>query len=112
MSQPNTQKILSLFKPLLTLTLFKSIGFDTDDPWNSLMKGRLGVTTANLFRKSTILDTGGWNENLKSSQEYELMFRLLKNGATIKIDNENILPRTKTRNEAKYKSREINLVKE
>lgn len=66
----------------------KTYVFDTDDPWNSLMKGRLGVTTANLFRKSTILDTGGWNENLKSSQEYELMFRLLKNGATIKIDNE------------------------
>jgi len=66
----------------------KTYIFDTDDPWNSLMKGRLGVTTANLFRKSAIINVGGWNENLKSSQEYELMFRLLKNGATIKIDNE------------------------
>jgi glycosyltransferase involved in cell wall biosynthesis len=68
-----------------TDTLFQ---FETDDVWNSLMKGRLGVTTANLFRRSAIINAGGWNENLKSSQEYDLMFRMLKNGSNIKIDNE------------------------
>ena len=62
--------------------------FENDDPWNSLMKGRLGVTSANLFRKSAILHAGGWNENLKSSQEYDLMFRMLRSGAHLKIDNE------------------------
>ncbi len=61
--------------------------FESDDAWNSLMRGRLGVTTANLFRKSAILSAGEWNENLKSSQEYDLMFRMLKNGAKVKIDD-------------------------
>ena len=60
--------------------------FESDDAWNSLMRGRLGVTTANLFRRAEIIDAGGWNEDLKSSQEYDLMFRMLKNGANVKID--------------------------
>ncbi len=60
--------------------------FESDDAWNSLMRGRLGVTTANLFRRAAIIDAGGWNEDLKSSQEYDLMFRMLKNGANVKID--------------------------
>jgi len=60
--------------------------FESDDAWNSLMRGRLGVTTANLFRRSAIIAAGGWNEDMKSSQEYELMFRMLKNGAKVKID--------------------------
>jgi glycosyltransferase involved in cell wall biosynthesis/peptidoglycan/xylan/chitin deacetylase (PgdA/CDA1 family) len=60
--------------------------FESDDAWNSLMRGRLGVTTANLFRRSAILSASGWNENLKSSQEYDLMFRMLKNRANVKID--------------------------
>jgi hypothetical protein len=30
---------------------------------------------------------GGWNEELGSSQEADLMFRLLKNGANVLIDN-------------------------
>lgn len=64
-------------------TLYNS---ENDDVWNSLMRGRLGVTTANLFRKDAIISAGGWNEDLKSSQEYDLMFRMLKNGASVKID--------------------------
>ncbi|MFM7016573.1 MAG: glycosyltransferase [Bacteroidota bacterium] len=62
--------------------------FENNDAWNSLMKGRLGVTSANLFRRSAIITAGAWNESLKSSQEYELMFRMLKNGAKVLIDNE------------------------
>jgi glycosyltransferase involved in cell wall biosynthesis/peptidoglycan/xylan/chitin deacetylase (PgdA/CDA1 family) len=62
--------------------------FESDDVWESLMRGRLGVTTANLFRRNAIIEAGAWNENLKSSQEYDLMFRMLKSGAKIKIDKE------------------------
>jgi len=62
--------------------------FESNDAWESLMRGRLGVTTANLFRRDAIIEAGAWNEDLKSSQEYDLMFRMLKNGAKIKIDSE------------------------
>ncbi|NVK53920.1 MAG: glycosyltransferase family 2 protein [Flavobacteriaceae bacterium] len=48
------------------------------DPWAGLIAGKLGITSANLWNKEALLEIGGWNESLSSSQEYELMFRLLK----------------------------------
>ena len=58
------------------------------DPWVGLIQTRLGITSANLFRRAALLGVGGWNENLKSSQEYELMFRLLKARASVVSDPE------------------------
>jgi len=46
-----------------------------------LMRGKMGTTGANLFRTSTVKAIGGWNPRWSSAQEYELMFRLLQNGA-------------------------------
>jgi len=57
------------------------------DKWIALAKGRLGCTCSNLFLKSDIVSSGGWNENLASSQESELMFRLLKAGNEVIPDN-------------------------
>lgn len=53
-----------------------------------LITGKLGCTISNLFAKQALLDVGGWNVNQKSSQEYELMFRMVANNATVYIDNE------------------------
>jgi glycosyltransferase involved in cell wall biosynthesis len=41
-----------------------------------LMKGALGNTCANLWRKSTLKDVEGWNEKLASSQESDLLIRI------------------------------------
>lgn len=46
--------------------------------WVGLMRGSLGNTCGNLWKKSEILAVGGWSEDQESSQEYELMFRLLQ----------------------------------
>ena len=54
--------------------------------WNALMDAVLGVTTSNLFKRSKLLEIQGWSENLKSSQEYDLMFRMLKADATVYFD--------------------------
>lgn len=78
--------IVNSFKKRSLSGTDKHYNFESDDAWNSLMRGRLGVTTANLFRRNAIISAGGWNEDLKSSQEYDLMFRMLKNGANVKID--------------------------
>lgn len=48
--------------------------------WKGLFSSQLGITSSNLFGASALHTINGWNENLKGSQEYELMFRLLKNG--------------------------------
>ena len=60
----------------------------TGDPWGLLPRVQLGITSANLFRREQVLAVGGWDEGLKSSQEYDLMFRLLKNGAVVAFDEE------------------------
>jgi glycosyltransferase involved in cell wall biosynthesis len=64
------------------------------DSWTALIRGKLGCTCSNLFNKKVIENAGGWKEAQKSSQESELMFRLLKNESSIIIDN---LPLTEVR---------------
>lgn len=56
------------------------------NPWNALMDAVLGVTTSNLFKRTKVLEIQGWTENLKSSQEYDLMFRMLKADANVYFD--------------------------
>lgn len=58
------------------------------DPWEALVRTRLGATCANLFRRSAIEAAGGWDEAARSSQDYELMFRMLKIGSSVARDTE------------------------
>jgi glycosyltransferase involved in cell wall biosynthesis len=58
------------------------------DPLHALINSGLGITSANLWPRQALLDIGGWEEGLGSSQEYNLMFRLLKAGVRVKFDHE------------------------
>lgn len=51
---------------------------DMGDIWCSLLKGKIGWTCSNLWRKHALLEVGGWNNNYSSHQEVELMSRLIK----------------------------------
>jgi len=53
------------------------------EPWKGIIYNRLGQTTTNLFKRAALEEVGGWNDDLKSSQEYDLMFRLLRRNETI-----------------------------
>ena len=55
-------------------------------PWMALIRTRMGTTSANLWKREAVERVGGWNEELASSQDYELMFRLLKADATVAWD--------------------------
>ena len=57
-----------------------------DQPWMALIQTRMGTTSANLWKRDALNAVGGWNEQLASSQDYELMFRLLKHGNSIGWD--------------------------
>ena len=57
------------------------------DPWLGLIESQLGITSANLFKKEKVIEVGGWDERLSSSQEYDLMFRLLAAGAAPVFDD-------------------------
>lgn len=48
-----------------------------DDCWLALITTGLGRTSSLLFTQQAFLDAGGWNEQQTSSQEYELLFRML-----------------------------------
>lgn len=58
-----------------------------EDVWFALCANKLGITSANLFRTDAALGAGGWNEALQSSQETDLMFRLLQRGASVHFDD-------------------------
>lgn len=53
----------------------------------ALIKGNAGNTCSNLFSALSIQTIQGWDETLKSSQEYDLMFRLWKAGASFSVDS-------------------------
>jgi hypothetical protein len=55
-------------------------------PWMALIRTRMGTTSANLWKRSALEAVGGWNENQASSQDYELLFRLLASGAQVAWD--------------------------
>lgn len=57
-----------------------------DRPWMALIRTRMGTTSANLWRKDAVERVGGWRTDLASSQDYELMFRLLKDGGAVLWD--------------------------
>lgn len=51
-----------------------------EDAWIALGTSRLGITSANFWSMKCLTFINGFDEELTSSQEYDLMFRLLKNG--------------------------------
>ncbi len=54
--------------------------------WMGLIRTKLGCTCSNLWRKQAVETAGGWPENLGSSQDYTLMFRMLRNNCTVVWD--------------------------
>ena len=56
------------------------------DPWRGLITIGLGITSSNLWRTAALRGVGGWNVDYHKSQEYELMYRLLKSCAVVYRD--------------------------
>ncbi len=52
----------------------------------ALMQGTAGITSSNLFSTKSVQSVKGWDESLKSSQEYDLMFRIWQTGVAFEVD--------------------------
>jgi glycosyltransferase involved in cell wall biosynthesis len=63
------------------------VKIEESDPFKALFTSGLGITSANLFKADKVKEVAGWNISLKSSQEAELMFKLLKCKGEPQIDN-------------------------
>jgi len=61
--------------------------YKEQDVWCAVMETALGVTSGNLYKRAAVLAVNGWTEDLKSSQEYDLMFRMLTKGSSVKFDS-------------------------
>ena len=53
------------------------------DVWKGLFNTDLGITSSILWRAEAVRKVSGWDADLKSSQEYDLMFRCLQSGARL-----------------------------
>ncbi|MVN92786.1 glycosyltransferase family 2 protein [Mucilaginibacter aquatilis] len=54
-----------------------------EDVWLRLINSQLGRTSAVLWKKQAVVAAGGWDNDKTSSQEYNLIFKMLKNGARL-----------------------------
>lgn len=57
---------------------------DYDDLWCAFFAWKFPNTSAFCFRREAVLEAGGWNEGLKNCTDYDLYFRLLRNGYRFK----------------------------
>lgn len=57
--------------------------FISDDPWVCLAKGDLGYASSSLFRADAVERVGGWDEQRPFNQEYDLIARMLMDGADV-----------------------------
>lgn len=62
--------------------------FPEKNIWKGLFITRLGITSSALFNTADVKAVGGWNAKLSSSQEYDLMFRLMKAGKKVVVDDQ------------------------
>ena len=68
-----------IYKNINTTTVVKIVEIETNGVWEALLNSTLGSTSSYLWRRTAVLAVEGWDETITSSQEYDLMFRMLKN---------------------------------
>ncbi len=61
---------------------------EQENIFHSLFIGKLGNTCSNLWNAAKLKEIGGWSEDLYSSQETDLMFRLLVKYPNVVFDDE------------------------
>lgn len=54
-----------------------AVSVSVENAFIALFNGQLGCTCSNLFNRDVFLKAGGWSTELKSSQETDLMHRML-----------------------------------
>ncbi len=76
------------FEQVLTSGLRQPVEALYQRPWKGLVATRLGCTCSNLWSRAAVEAVGGWNESMASSQDYEMVFRMLRNGGRVTWDRQ------------------------
>lgn len=81
LSIDNISDIDIISSPISEITITgDKINYEVDDLkdlWLSLLTGKIGWTCSNLWRKSALLEVGGWSTHYTSHQEQELMAKCI-----------------------------------
>ncbi|NND94950.1 MAG: glycosyltransferase family 2 protein [Flavobacteriales bacterium] len=76
-------------------------------PWHGLLQNKLGITSANLYSRRFLDLVNGWKEELESSQEYDLMFRMMRLSDKVIVDNAHPLSIIRSRSEGSISAQNI-----
>lgn len=60
------------------------VACEYDDLWSAAFAWKFPNTSAFCFRRSVVLEVGGWNEDIKNCTDYDLYFRLLRQACRFK----------------------------
>ncbi|MBL7965273.1 MAG: glycosyltransferase [Flavobacteriales bacterium] len=82
-AQPHADVVVGDYEQLLPNGRLIPVEALHDQPWMALIKTRMGTTSANLWRRAAVERAGAWDESLESSQDYDLLFRMLKQVAQV-----------------------------
>jgi glycosyltransferase involved in cell wall biosynthesis len=63
--------------------IYESDAFMSKDPWVCLAVQNSGQTSSNLFRADAVEQVGGWDEQRPFNQDYDLVARMLMDGADV-----------------------------
>lgn len=77
------------------------------EPWKGLLTNRLGITSSNLFNRRYLEQVKGWDEGLKSSQEYDLMFRIMQQSDRVLLDDKAELTKIRSGREGAISSTDV-----
>lgn len=58
-----------------------------NETWEALIRGKLGYTVSNLWPTNLFKELKGFDTNLKTSEEYDLLFKILKKNPSILISD-------------------------
>lgn len=87
------------------------------DIWSGLLFTRLGDTCCNLWNKSYLNSVNGWNSELINSQDYDLIFRLLKLSTNVKFTMDcntkiYVQPNSISTNKTFWYQKQVNFIKQ
>lgn len=88
LSEPDVNLVIGSYEEVDENLVFQCTRIECacPDPYVALMKSRAGRTSSLLFRREVVVRVRGWDTECKSSQEYDLMFRIMRLGGLAKFD--------------------------
>ena len=85
-ANPTPAFIAAVFWAVDLVSGHARISLLAEDPWVGLITASFGITSSNLWHAEAVRRAGGWSREMHTSEDPELMFRLLGDGGSVVRD--------------------------